>query len=276
MKVFFNLILVSIFIPSLIIAKEEQKKTDVDFKIIPERTSYMPGDTIRTAVPFNIEEEWHIYWENPGDAGIPSSIEFDLPKGVELISTEWPAPAILKYSIFANFIFESRVTVRYSFLIGRDYKGGNFLIKGNGKWLVCKEKCIPGKGRDSTIIVIGKNSSDNPDYQKAFDSLPYKFPEDDGINIELDNIKNHELVLTISNPETEISKAYFFPRSDDLFAHAAEQITEKLGSKYIHRIKFEKHIKKYPESISGIFGFVTENGKRLYYNVDVKYKQEKQ
>src|SRR4051794_25705450 len=51
-----------------------------------------PGETITAALRLDSEPGWHIYWRNPGDAGIATSIEWTLPPGITVGQIQWPAP----------------------------------------------------------------------------------------------------------------------------------------------------------------------------------------
>ena len=41
----------------------------------------VPGQEVELALVMTPEEGWHGYWENPGDAGKPMSVEWRLPPG---------------------------------------------------------------------------------------------------------------------------------------------------------------------------------------------------
>src|ERR1700735_1486374 len=35
---------------------------------------------------------WHIYWRNPGDSGLPTTIHWTLPAGFAAGDIQWPVP----------------------------------------------------------------------------------------------------------------------------------------------------------------------------------------
>ncbi len=53
----------------------------VRLELISEVDSAQPGRAIRLGLLFNLDPEWHIYWQNPGDSGEPPRIEWKLPLG---------------------------------------------------------------------------------------------------------------------------------------------------------------------------------------------------
>ncbi|NOX94645.1 MAG: hypothetical protein GXP04_05975 [Alphaproteobacteria bacterium] len=59
-----------------------QATTDYTYtEIISEKTGFTPGETAWFAVRQELRENWHVFWVNPGDAGIPLSFNWTLPDG---------------------------------------------------------------------------------------------------------------------------------------------------------------------------------------------------
>ena len=46
----------------------------VESRLISERSSAVRGGTITVALEEKIRSGWHTYWVNPGDAGVPTTI----------------------------------------------------------------------------------------------------------------------------------------------------------------------------------------------------------
>lgn len=51
-----------------------------------------PGQTVTMAVLMQPEPGWHGYWTNPGDAGLPLSLDWSLPAGAEAGELRFPVP----------------------------------------------------------------------------------------------------------------------------------------------------------------------------------------
>ena len=49
-----------------------------------------------------MQKGWHTYWQNPGDSGLPTTLEWKLPAGVEAGPIEWPAPRVLPVGPLVN------------------------------------------------------------------------------------------------------------------------------------------------------------------------------
>ena len=51
-----------------------------------------PGQEFQIAVRFRLAKEWHLYWANPGDVGLPPKVRWEAPAGFELSALRFPAP----------------------------------------------------------------------------------------------------------------------------------------------------------------------------------------
>src|SRR5687768_11566141 len=57
-----------------------EKNTEV--KLLLSHSAARPGETITAGLQMVSKPGWHTYWKNPGDAGLPATIEWQLPQGM--------------------------------------------------------------------------------------------------------------------------------------------------------------------------------------------------
>ena len=50
----------------------------VTARLVADVAAVAPGDAFRAGVEITMAEGWHTYWENGGDAGLPTTIECPL------------------------------------------------------------------------------------------------------------------------------------------------------------------------------------------------------
>ncbi|MFP4370174.1 MAG: protein-disulfide reductase DsbD domain-containing protein [Candidatus Kapaibacterium sp.] len=98
---------------------------------------------IALAAKFEIKKDWHIYWKNPGDAGMPTTIDWTLPEGFSVMDTRYGYPIRFATEGITSFGYKDSAFVIYYIEYPQDISG-SFQIKGKAKWLACKEKCLPG------------------------------------------------------------------------------------------------------------------------------------
>lgn len=159
------------------------------------------------AVSFENAPHWHTYWKNPGDAGIPTKVEFKIDnEAISITEKEWPTPKrYIEEGDILAFGYENRYHAFFefpnSFLAQHDGK----ILKGEASWLICKHVCIPGKRSFSGQITNGEVSfrvdgesfsPSNEEILKAYDELPKRAPWPSELDVVLGaNESKQDLVL---------------------------------------------------------------------------------
>ena len=52
----------------------------------------VPGESLQLGVRFTLKRNWHIYWQNSGDSGMPPRLKWDLPAGFVPGEPAFPVP----------------------------------------------------------------------------------------------------------------------------------------------------------------------------------------
>lgn len=117
---------------------------------ISASTTWQPGKPVRTAIRLTADDGWHTYWQNPGDAGMKTSIKLDLPQGWTAGEPGQPVPERFMTGELAGFGYKGSVL----FLITlTPPMGAEGAVKPTAKvsWLACNDDaCVPG---DATITL---------------------------------------------------------------------------------------------------------------------------
>src|SRR5262245_59684705 len=66
---------------------------NVQAQIVAEHESIRGREPFWVGLQLRMAPEWHTYWKNPGDAGLPTRIRWQLPPGFTAGGIEWPYPA---------------------------------------------------------------------------------------------------------------------------------------------------------------------------------------
>jgi thiol:disulfide interchange protein DsbD len=116
----------------------------VEAELVPERTAWVPGQPTTVALRLKMKPGWHVYWQNPGDSGLPTTIDWKLPAGFTAGPIQWPAPHALPAGPLINYGHEGEVLHLVDLKVPPSVApGGRETVKANVDWLVCKETCIP-------------------------------------------------------------------------------------------------------------------------------------
>ncbi len=131
----------------------------VKTKLVLDVTAGRPSHTFTLGVLFEMKPEWHIYWHNPGESGLATSIKFELPEGIKAGPLLWPAPDrfnqpgdILGYGYTDSVLLASKVYVP------TDITEVSIPIRAKIRWLACKDVCIPGSSELETNLPVSDSS----------------------------------------------------------------------------------------------------------------------
>src|SRR6266571_1542034 len=84
----------------------------VAVELLSETGSVRPGETFWIALRQQITPGWHTYWGvNPGDAGVPTRIEWALPAGFTAGEISWPYPSRIPAGIAMSYGYEAPVAL---------------------------------------------------------------------------------------------------------------------------------------------------------------------
>src|SRR6185436_14214698 len=120
------------------------KTAHVEAELVAAKTAIVPGEPITVALRLAMEKGWHTYWRNPGDSGLPTTLAWKLPAGIEAGPIEWPAPRVLPVGPLVNYGYEGEVLHLVELRPGRALsEGAPVVLAALADWLVCKEVCIP-------------------------------------------------------------------------------------------------------------------------------------
>jgi thiol:disulfide interchange protein DsbD len=129
------------------------KTAHVEAELVAAQTALVPGEPVTVALRLSMEKGWHTYWRNPGDSGLPTTLEWTLPDGVEAGPIEWPAPHALPAGPLVNYGYDGEVLHLVEIKPQRTLTtGGSLVLRARADWLVCKELCIP-EGADLTLTL---------------------------------------------------------------------------------------------------------------------------
>ncbi len=119
-----------------------------------------------------IDDSWHTYWINPGESGLPVSIEAKLPDGWKISDIHFPTPIRFMTGELAGFGYEGVVHMPVDLIAPTGFKGNLPPFNATLKWLTCNdESCLPGKAQLN--LTFGDHSKlINESYAKLPQPIP--------------------------------------------------------------------------------------------------------
>lgn len=126
--------------------EESDAPGGVTARLLADVAAAAPGTLFMAAVEISMGPDWHTYWENGGDAGLPTTIEWTLPEGWAAGPILWPAPHryeeegdIVTFGYQTRVLLLTEITPSASAATGTSTR-----LAARVDWLQCKELCIPG------------------------------------------------------------------------------------------------------------------------------------
>ena len=108
------------------------------------------GKAVWVGLQLTHAPDWHTYWKNSGDSGLPTALTWTLPTGVTAGDIHWPLPKKIPIGNLANYGFEGTVLLAVPLTITPAFKPSllnqDLEIKLKASWLVCRKECIPEEG----------------------------------------------------------------------------------------------------------------------------------
>ena len=277
---FFWALLLSLNVPLSVNAIEQNSHAKVSLQ------SFVSEGRTFLAVIYKNDEHWHTYWKNPGDAGTPLEINFNL-EGIPFKPTalEWPIPQVfLEPGDMQAFGYEGEYALFFELSNDDLLKLNNKTLEFNTKWLICENQCIWGEISYSGVFKKGEFVSQTPlpfswsqtDLEKGLQELPHEIPWPNELEYKLHLDTNKEGLVAhykfkASTPIT-LSKnknlliSYPVASSPVLFQHESIQL-ENSTIVATTKIKWEGNYRdpEYPLPTNGLFPRPLEQ-KFLFFN----------
>jgi thiol:disulfide interchange protein DsbD len=251
-----RVILLFAIIPSISVAAPV-KTAHVELELVSEVESIQPGKSFWVGIRFNLAEDWHIYWQNPGDAGMAPKFKWNVPKDFRVGEIQWPYPKRIVTSGLASFAYEGEVILLVEMMPAKKMTyGSQVSIRVHLDWLECKDVCIPGAADLALSLAIAdKGVNYDAKWQNIFNKTRSMLPVSDS-NWQLKaTLSDSNIVIIAKAPadlRSDIQRLEFFPFSSEIFINAEEQkfITNKEG--YSLSQCLSPTLLQIPERLSGI------------------------
>ena len=199
----------------------------IQAELVPEARQARPGDTVTLALVMRPDEGWHGYWKNPGDAGIETQIDWDLPAGVKAGPLQYPVPDRLIISGLMNYVYKGDYAQLVELAVPAGLAPGTRIpIRARVDYLACTDEiCVPETASVATELTVAPGAAPPP----AFDAYRRALPKPLGSEARFER-EGGRLRLAIPLPASmAVTEPYFFPATHGALAYAAPQAISRNG-----------------------------------------------
>lgn len=195
---------------------------------------------------------WKSYWLNPGDAGLPTRLQWSLPRGVTAGDIRWPVPSkfllgpLVNYGYAGTVLLPAPVSFSSDFSLD-DYARSDLEVKLKAQWLVCSDVCIPEEGEFSLRIAPhSSHASDAAAFQASWSAQTRELAGSSRIDIE-----GSSLVVRVTGLAASLvgQKLDFFPETPGVIEASAPWTQQWDGSVWTARVPLSPQRLESPQTL---------------------------
>ena len=136
-----------------------------------------PGQPVWVGLKLTHQPEWHTYWKNSGDSGLPTELNWQLPGGITAGEIAWPTPKKIPVGTLANYGYEKTVLLPVPLTVAPGFAGSQLQVNLKAAWLVCRKECIPQEGDFSLSIPVKSSTATSGElFEQTFKATPQSLP----------------------------------------------------------------------------------------------------
>lgn len=214
-------------------------RTDLaKLNISADHSSVAPGDDFYIVIELTPNEGWHGYWENPGDAGLKLTMDWDDVDGLEIGDLQFTSPHLIPFEEIVSYGYEGKITIIANAHLADDITSSSIEIGGAAFWLVCSDAlCVPQEAEISFELPVGENIPD-PAQQAIVTAAKNDMPNvvDWQSAFHTDG-ENFTIQTQIPEEYNVIESAYIFPYSEGMMENVYYQDLSFINGEIIGRFK---------------------------------------
>ena len=156
---------------------------EVRARLIAKETALTPGRTATVGLWLQMKPGWHTYWQNPGESGLATTLEWELPPGYEAGPIDWPAPQYFAVGGLGSYGYERQIVLPVTINVPADAApsadADPVTLRARADWLVCREVCKAG-GADLNLTLPLLHDADavepDPQHLELFEHAERRQP----------------------------------------------------------------------------------------------------
>ena len=218
------LALIALALPVAASAASSAQLDRSQVELIAESTSPAPGKAVTLGIVITPNPDWHSYWQNPGDSGVETRVEWTLPKGATATPLRYPVPERFAVAGLTSFVYGHAATLLTDIAVPATIKPGTaFPIRVKVNWLVCDPSlCVPQSATLDLALTAGDGAPDAkvvPRFAQALAALPKLLPA-----AVTYTAANGQVVIAAAIPGVaNVRSAEFFPITEFVTDYGAPQ-----------------------------------------------------
>jgi thiol:disulfide interchange protein len=203
-------------------------------QLISEQDVVAPGRKFWVGLDFKLDDNWHVYWQNPGDVGLPPKVKWDLPPGMKAGDIHWPYPERIVAGPLTSYGYEDEVLLLVPISVSQNFQPSRINLRARLDWLACWDRCIPGTADLNlpiTVVKAGTRTTFNG-FKGLFDQTRQKLPQVIPSITSQAILKGNRWRLDIKSPLQGRGNMVFYPYANNVIKYHAAENTQKTSHGY--------------------------------------------
>jgi thiol:disulfide interchange protein DsbD len=150
----------------------------VEARLVASTARVEAGKPFALGVFFQVQRGWHVYWLNPGDSGLATSVRWTLPEGFVAGPLRWPVPerfeqqgGAVGYGYAGDLLLSAVVTPPTG-------AADAVPVRAQVGWLACETICL--RGTKTLELTLGRDTPPTAVDPAVFEAWAARLPIDSG------------------------------------------------------------------------------------------------
>jgi len=214
---------------------------NAELELISEQSSVAPGDTFWIGIRMDMRDGWYVYYRNPGDSGLPMTVNWTHDNEYNISDIHWPYPKWKDVDGgLTSYTYEDSILYMMEAVAPADLEPGDSIsLSAETDYLICEAICIPEYADLKLTLPVSESSEFNEEWGLYFSKTRQKLPatldywqttasaEGDSVTLNLSTdafeLPDYSNVIYYSNEEGEIENG-----ADQSFTISGQSITVRL------------------------------------------------
>jgi thiol:disulfide interchange protein DsbD len=236
----------------------------VRLTLVADRERVVPGAEIELAARLDIADGWHVYWVNPGDAGLPTKAKFTAPAGFEIGDVRYPGPESFRWPGGISTYGYARETALFAPVRAPAAVDERAAFTVAASWLACRETCVKGKAEASLVLPAPAPAAAAPALDRIRARLPRPWSD---LGVEPSwAYADGEMRMDVSLPGASSAELFWM---DDTGVRLLSQAVSRGAGSAVLRARFSTD-KPASGALRGTLR-VDRDGRSTFYAMDVPW-----
>jgi thiol:disulfide interchange protein DsbD len=198
----------------------------VKASLVADTRSIVPGQPLHLGLRQEIAPGWHTYWSNPGDSGLPTTIDWTLPPDFKAGPIVWPTPERFALGPVVDYGYRNEVVLPVTIDVPSNLTPGpSIALAAHASWLVCSDTCIPEEAQLSISLPVNGATEPDLDGAKLLASARARVPMLNPFRTTVAAADDKLTLRVVTGDATRLTDVTFFPADAGVVDDDAPQAT---------------------------------------------------